>query len=72
MTLKKFRIAKKNKVDNVISPGLCKVALQKRIDNNREEINKWLGGDYPLELVYMRIRMLSSQNDRLISQLKNV
>ncbi len=43
-----------------------------RIDKNRDEIDKWLNGDYPLGLVYMRIRMLSAQNERLISQLKAV
>ena len=51
---------------------LCEVALRKRIDKNRDEIDKWLNGDYPLDLVYMRIRMLSAQNERLISQLKAV
>lgn len=51
---------------------LCEVALRKRIDKNRDEIDKWLNGDYPLDLVYMRIRMLSDQNDRLISQLKAI
>ena len=44
--------------------------LRKRIDKNREEINKWLNGDYPLDIVYMRIRMLSAQNESLISRLK--
>ena len=53
-------------------PVLCEVALRKRIDKNRDEIDKWLNGDYPLELVYMRIRMLSAQNERLTSQLKAV
>ena len=51
---------------------LCEEALRKRIDKNRDEIDKWLNGDYPLDLVYMRIRMLSAQNERLISQLKAV
>ena len=51
---------------------LCEVALRKRIDKNRDEIDKWLNGDYPLDLVYMRIRMLSAQNERLISQLKAI
>lgn len=56
----------------IAKPMLCKVALQKKIDKNRDEIDKWLNGDYPLDLVYMRIRMLSAQNERLISQLKAV
>ena len=56
----------------ITKPVLCKVALQKKIDKNRDEIDKWLNGDYPLDLVYMRIRMLSAQNERLISQLKAV
>ena len=56
----------------IAKPVLCEVALRKRIDKNRDEIDKWLNGDYPLDLVYMRIRMLSAQNERLISQLKAV
>ena len=56
----------------IAKPMLCEVDLRKRIDKNRDEIDKWLNGDYPLELVYMRIRMLSAQNERLISQLKSV
>ncbi len=45
--------------------------LREKIDKNRDEIHKWLSGNYPLDVVYMRIRMLSAQNDKLISQLKN-
>lgn len=45
--------------------------IQKRIDKNRDEIEQWLNGDYPLGLVYMRIRMLSAQNERLITKLKD-
>jgi hypothetical protein len=30
-----------------------------------------INGDYPLELIYMRIEMLSEQNKRLISRLKS-
>lgn len=44
--------------------------IKVKIDKNRDEINYWLNGDYPLDVVYMRIRMLSSQNERLIKQLK--
>jgi hypothetical protein len=61
-----------NKTANGTKPVLCEVALRKRIDKNRDEIDKWLNGDYPIDLVYMRIRMLSAQNERLISQLKDV
>ena len=46
-------------------------SLRKQIDKNRTEIDKWLNGDYPLELIYMRIEMLSEQNKRLISRLKS-
>lgn len=46
------------------------VKIKAKIDKNRDEINYWLNGDYPLDVVYMRIRMLSSQNERLIKQLK--
>lgn len=51
---------------------LCEADLRKRIDKNRDEIDKWLNGHYPLDLVYMRIIMLSAQNERLISQLKAI
>jgi len=57
---------------NSTNAVLCEVALRKRIEKNRDEIDSWLNGDYPLELVYMRIRMLSAQNERLISKLKAV
>jgi hypothetical protein len=46
-------------------------SLLKQIEKNRTEIDKWLNGDYPLELIYMRIEMLSEQNKRLISRLKS-
>ena len=46
-----------------------KEKIKAKIDKNRDEINYWLNGDYPLDVVYMRIRMLSAQNERLIKQL---
>lgn len=49
----------KDLTSNDAKPMLCEVALRKRISKNRDEIDKWLNGDYPLDLVYMRIRMLS-------------
>lgn len=48
---------------------LDKEKIKAKIDKNRDEINYWLNGDYPLDVVYMRIRMLSAQNERLIKQL---
>ncbi len=58
------------KTEKVETCHLSQSDLHKKIDKNRDEINKWLSGNYPLDVVYMRIRMLSAQNDRLISQLK--
>jgi hypothetical protein len=46
-----------------------RIDIQKRIDKNRDEIDKWLNGDYPIGLVYIRIRMLSAQNKMLIDKL---
>lgn len=43
--------------------------IEKRIAKNRDEIDNLLSNDYPLEFVYIRIRMLSAQNERLISKL---
>jgi|GEM_PF-5844747 len=57
---------------NLAKPMLCEVDLRNRIEKNRDEIDKWLNGDYPLELIYMRIRMLSAQNEKLIIKLKAV
>ena len=57
---------------NSTKPVLCKVALRKRLEKNRDEIESWLNKDCPLELVYMRIRMLTAQNERIISQLKTI
>lgn len=51
---------------------LDKEKIKAKIDKNRDEINYWLNGDYPLDVVYMRIRMLSAQNERLIKQLCNL
>lgn len=44
------------------------MTIEQRINKNRDEINMWLNGDYPLELVYIRVRMLSVQNEKLTKQ----
>lgn len=40
--------------------------IKYKIDKNREEINNILFKDWPLDLIYIRIKMLSGQNERLI------
>ena len=47
-------------------------SIQKRIDKNRDEIEYWLNGNFPLDIVYMRINILSSQNKKLVKILNNV
>jgi hypothetical protein len=54
------------------NPVLCKGDLENRLEKNRDEIEMWLNKDSPLELVYMRIRMLTNQNEKIISQLKTI
>ncbi len=46
-------------------------ALEKRIDDNREEIDRLLHTDLPLDLLYMRIEFLSAQNEQWINEIKN-
>lgn len=57
---------------NKMEENQKRINIQKRIDKNRDEIEKWLNGDYPIDIVYMRIRMLAAQNKILIDQLKNI
>lgn len=45
--------------------------LNKRVDRNREEINNLLSNPN-LEFVYMRIRMLAAQNEKLMLEIKNL
>lgn len=49
-----------------------KEKIESRIDGNREEIHRLLEKDVPLELLYLRIKMLSSQNEKLIEKLKGL
>lgn len=46
--------------------------LKRRIDNNREEINNILSKNWPVELLYIRIKMLSAQNGAYIQKLNNL
>ncbi len=44
--------------------------LQKRMDKNRAEIDYLLHKDLPLDFIYMRINMLSSQNKSIIDRIE--
>ncbi len=44
--------------------------IEAKIQKNRDEINELLFKDWPLDLIYIRIRMITSQNERLIKKLK--
>ena len=45
--------------------------LTKKVEQNRDEINKLLNSDIDLSILYARIRMLSGQNERLIKQMSS-
>jgi len=44
--------------------------LEKQIERNRDEINSLSHKNIPLDLLYMRVRMLSAQNEKLIQKIK--
>lgn len=46
-------------------------AIKAKIDKNREEIDKFLSVDLPIDIIYFNIRRLSSSNERLIKSLIN-
>jgi len=54
---------------NKMEENKKRIDIQKRIDKNRDDIHKILNRNLPLDLVYMRIRMLSAQNKMLIDKL---
>lgn len=43
--------------------------IQNRISKNREEINKFLNVDLPLDIIYYNVRILTARNERLTKQL---
>lgn len=43
---------------------------QEEIDKNRDEIERLLSAEIPLDLKYMRIRMLAAKNEQLINKAK--
>jgi len=51
---------------------MTKLELQIKVDKNREEIDRLLCSDFPLDLLYIRVYMLTSQNERLIVRIKNL
>lgn len=46
--------------------------LRDKIDRNREEIDYWLNKDVPLEFLYIRIGMMSKQNENWIKRIKAI
>ena len=46
-----------------------KTEIQKQIDKNRDEIQRFLSSELPLDIIRFNIRILSSRNERLIKQL---
>jgi hypothetical protein len=48
-----------------------KEAIRAKIEKNRNEIDRFLGVDLPLEIVYFNVRRLSASNERLIKQLND-
>lgn len=51
---------------------MSKEQIQQKINKNREEINNLLHKDVPLDFLYMRVNMLTAQNESLINRLKTV
>ena len=43
--------------------------LEKKVSENREEIERVLHSNLPLEIVYLRINILKSQNEHLIKRI---
>lgn len=46
-----------------------KESIQSRIDKNRDEIDRLLSKNIPLDLLYIRVNMLKDQNEELIKKL---
>jgi hypothetical protein len=46
-----------------------KEAIKAKIEKNRNEIDRFLGVDLPLDIIYFNVRRLSASNERLIKQL---
>jgi hypothetical protein len=64
--------SRNKKVNNEIEKVVSKEDLLKRINNNRDEIERWLNGDYPLDIVYAQIKYLSDKNESLITEIKQI
>lgn len=49
---------------------MTRAEIQENIDRNRNEIDKFLGVDLPLDIIYFNVRRLSQSNERLIEKLR--
>lgn len=52
-----------------INVNESKESIQSRIDKNRDEIDRLLNTNIPLDLIYIRVNMLKDQNEELIKKL---
>ena len=43
--------------------------IKEKISKNREQIERLLNNDFPLNFIYAKIRALSKENERLIEQI---
>jgi len=46
--------------------------IKAKIEKNREEIDRFLHVDLPLDIIYFNIRRLSASNERLLKQLESL
>lgn len=46
--------------------------IKKKIERNREQINKLLNSDLPPDILYLNIRILAYNNQQLIKKLNKI
>lgn len=49
-----------------------KEEIEAKIEKNRNEIQKFLNSDLPLDIVYFNVRIFAKMNERLIEKLTNL
>lgn len=51
---------------------MSKQKIEQQIESNRNQIDKILNSDLPLDLVYFNIRILAKMNEKLIKKLNDL